>query len=316
MANHWISTTPDLIAAVADEAGVRPGDVINLPPGTYSPGVLTLTRPLSIRADTPDPVGEPCVLSSGSRIYCDWSESAAAAVPEMHIEGLRFGPYSGSQGFVHFATNLPVPAGFTLYLTKCWLLGAFGGSSGYNGYPLGGYPQPMTVWLRNCELSSGYGGGEWAPHNQAGPGAGVVVRLESVQSKSAFNTPSPAPTIALNDVVTAPTEGYGPEYGSGRYPWPAVGNFRLAGTELLESDEPRDAVQIILYRETEYGSQVIESRAWLETRPDPVTGEWVFDFLPALDRNGNPQRYAIAINPPGCYGGELLRWYTPEQGES
>jgi hypothetical protein len=123
------------------------------------------------------------------------------------------------------------------------------------------------------------------------------------------------PTILAADYVTAPVSGYGPDYQSFLNPVIAQPG-RIAGTEILEPGDSPASTQVLLYRETAYGSERVEHVAWRETTPDPITGAWEFRFLSRLDAAGNPQRYAVGINPPGCYGGELLRWYTAEQGGS
>jgi hypothetical protein len=124
------------------------------------------------------------------------------------------------------------------------------------------------------------------------------------------------PLRPVYDWVAAPAEGYGPGYGESLAPQFQGLAYRLAGSEILAApDSPADA-QILLYRETAYQSGRMEAFRWMETAPDPITGEWEFRYLPTLDSAGNPQRYAVAINPPECYGGELLRWYPPQQGES
>ena len=126
-----------------------------------------------------------------------------------------------------------------------------------------------------------------------------------------------APLIAewVHDCALEPTDQYGPAFGEWYAPQWLGHAYRIAGSETLEPGDALDQTQIALYRETAYQTGLLEPTRWLQTSPDPASGEWEFRYLPTTDSAGNPQRYAVQINPPECYQAELLRWYTPEQDE-
>ena len=177
-------------------------------------------------------------------------------------------------------------------------------------------PYPITsggVRLRmiNCYI---YSASEPALFRTANT-ALEFVACQYNSGSGASDDPSVYSYVGLADVIhtTATADGYGMDYGEwyrGQFEGAA---YRFAGRETLEPGHQLDQTQIVIYRETAYQSGQMEPTRWLQTNPDPITGEWSFEYLQTTDANGNPQRYAVQINPPECYQAELLRWYTPEQ---
>jgi hypothetical protein len=273
------------------------GDTIQVAPNTVAGGA-TITKRVAIVGDTQTPWIDGPLLAAAS-----WPPVAGATPgvlrlrSECLVEACRIGA-SGTNRYQSFYVQ-PPPAGALALLNRCLFhVVSFPGPKGEDG--------PANVRMENCSSSGSVNFGGYAAGQL---GEVLAMRATGITAGS-------DPYVAVADIATVDTPGYGPEYGDWYAPqWQGV-PYRLAGSEILEAtDSPADS-QILLYRETAYQSGRVERVAWLETAPDPITGEWEFRYLPTLDSAGNPQRYAVAINPPECYGGELLRWYPPQQGES
>jgi hypothetical protein len=259
-----------------------------------------------------EPGAEP-VVWQGSGGYSNrllWLRDVfAAAAGVMWIENLSLAPVGANTGIILSTTSF-ADGEFVLHFHQCRTSGGPLIAAGDNA------TTKHRIVLDRCYLhAASY------PHmlDFESVDDEVYFRRCEGQSASAFALRSDNLTTAdlykEADYVTAPVPGYGPDYQSFLNPIVAQPG-RIAGTEILEPGDSPASTQVLLYRETAYGSERVEHVAWRETTPDPITGAWEFRFLPRADAEGDPQRYAVAINPPGCYGSELLRWYTPEQGES
>jgi hypothetical protein len=284
-----------------------PGDTIELAHGVVHPPVI-LTKRVHIRGDTSDPAGEPCTIRGLSPI----TYTGGGAAGDVWVEGVTFEPQQQNQAI---SASAWAPAG-VLRLNRCRLLG----STGWGWWvqvPTGAARVRMT----HCSAPNGSNTNRAVYVPQTGAHEVEILAYEAPAEPQVWRwtTPRVDPnTMAVHviDWAAVGSAGYGAAHGEffGAQ-WQGV-PYRLAGSEILEAtDSPADS-QILLYRETAYQSGRMEAFRWMETAPDPVTGEWEFRYLPTLDSAGNPQRYAVAINPPECYGGELLRWYPPQQGES
>jgi hypothetical protein len=245
---------------------------------------------------------------------------------DLWIEGVTLQQGERSFGAIHVRDNYYFPQG-TLRLNRCVLSVSFGGPNYilHSQYAEGDYRiraeqchfilyddiyAPLVV---NASLTSSVMlfGCSVTP-NVNDPYNGVRIR-----NNTGIAGTDMAPLIAewYHDCAIEPTAQYGPDYGDWYAPQFQGTPYRLYGKETLQSGGNLEDIQIYIYRETAYQSGLINPVPWLQTTPDPVTGEWDMPYLPTTDSSGNPQRYAIAINPPECYQAELLRWYIPTQEE-
>jgi hypothetical protein len=264
--------------------------------------------------------GDVIVLASGSYAGADVGK-AVHIVAEAQTYGsvtitssLR---YLGALGGPLLLEGLQLTQGIDLrnaggavrvWLNRCGIGVLFSGF----GVGLGkGYSASAKVRLENC-----------ARHNTSYTGlfldSKATDQVELVRCQVPGIIPcgfcSAYPTVITEDWVAPPTAGYGPAYGTW-YSNQFIGQVvRVAGTAALEVGDAVEDVQVLLYRETAYQSGRIEATRWMETAPDPVSGAWQFAYLPTTDASGDPQRYAVVLNPPACYPPEIKRWYPVSSG--
>lgn len=289
-------------AAIADAA---PGDVVLLAPGSY--GRFDVPKPVHVVADTTDVYGAPVEI-----IGEDNSDAVrvTATGGQVVLEGLLLRSQAGPIYDFAFRAG----AGADVLLNRCAIEIAPSGTWSGHHYPVGLLGANIRVRLQNCsrrDTAAWY----WDVVNVTDPASRIGFYATEWLKEAPGSSPLAPGEIAewVDDTVRETTPGYGVEYGEWLLPQLLEGAYRVAGTETLEPRDSPEDVQILLFRETAYQSGKMQRYAWLETTPDPVTGEWEFEYLPTTDSVGNPQRYAVGINRPECYPAELLRWYTPAQ---
>lgn len=131
-------------------------------------------------------------------------------------------------------------------------------------------------------------------------------RVELNYPIGSYSGASAEDVVVSSDYVTAPTDGYGPDYSYFLNPAIAAhgGAGRIFGSVYLREGESPDGTVLHLYRETENGT--IEARRWIETTPDPVTGDYEFRYLPT------DHRYWVQCIPPSGYEPVIRGPYIPQ----
>ena len=298
------------------------GDTVLIAEGNYTDGSdsrLIWTKRVHIKGDTENP--DAVIL--GQTYDGPTAPALDFRIPQpidgdLWVEGVRLQESTRSYGVVEIDSGDYFPSGW-LRFNRCHFWARPAGAPKY-AFRADFAANAGRVRVENC-LFTLYLASVEPLRFGTGVAAGSQVEIHRAAVIPYPNEPyiglqsaDPLPGLSV-DAAPSPTTGYGLSYGEWYAPQWLGQAYRIAGRETLEPGDALGQTQIALYRETAYQSGLLERTSWLQTSPDPITGEWSFEYLPTIHSTGDPQRYAVQINPPECYQAELLRWYTPEQAE-
>lgn len=272
-----------------------PGDTILIAPGSYMP--ITMTKVVHLKGDTTDPVNNPVHIGNGAdyRGYFYLYPSSNSGISDWWIEGVAIQPDPNQVGAFNIWNGPQWPAGLRVTFNRCWLRPRYALGYAYNNT---GAPRLrfLNCW-GNC-------------NNQLAwfAAAGCSVEFAGHRADNAPYAISSVPgLITANDHRIGPAVGYGPGYGDWYADQFMTGEvFRIPGTVKPRAGDSPDAWELRLYR---VGTNGLPERVpWLVANPDPITGEFVFEWLPT------DHTYWVALAPGPGYEPIWRGPYIPSAG--
>lgn len=286
---------PYLTIQAAHDAA-NEGDTILIAPGLYTAAdsLLTLTKRIHIKGNATDPSQVVLSSATGPAIRLNYPLLHA-----MWIEGVTL--QVQNWGSVFYASIMVVSsmaeAGL-LHVNRCRLV--------HPAPPLGSifYITSTNVACRaRLEQCAIVGSPKTYSYSNA---ASRLEIIACTSPSSMVNAPIAYPPGVLgpNDWVIGPLAGYGADYGAWFYEQWMGDAFAIPGQVILPPGHDRSQSDIRLFRESAVGK--IEIYPWMQRTPDPVSGEYSFDYLPT------DHRYWVQTVPPPGFQPRIDGPYVPQ----
>jgi hypothetical protein len=269
------------------------GDTIVIAPGTYAP--LIMNRRVHLKGDTTDIVAAPVriVTSNGSVYPILMQNMPANLTGDLWMEGITFDGASSGQMYAYSWSS-----GLHWHINRCSIP-----ANHYLGY-FGGV---RKVWLTisNLTATAAYGGAILYLSQRTDHRINILAaRLGSAPVWPGGGDPATWAEY-LADYKTVDTPGYGAAYGTWYAEQWMGRQYALGGTVRPRGADAASQWQALIYRERIGGG--MESTAWAQATPDPITGRVRVGYLPT-DR-----RYYVAMIGPAGYPPSLQGPYDPAQ---